>query len=63
MERPSVCPACLSKYEDIRGMVYPAGSFQGATCKDSWHRGAEYPNELQLTPEDQKFLAWQYIKA
>ena len=53
MERSPVCPSCLSKYADIRGMLYPCGSYVGYQCEDIWHRGAEYdPNTLFLNDAD-----------
>lgn len=63
MERPSVCPSCLSRFADIHGMTYPDGKFTvGTACTDTWHKGPGYdPAKLNLTPEDIVFLAGQNI--
>jgi hypothetical protein len=63
LERPSVCPACISKYPDIHGMIYGVGQYIGRQCENNWHRGQNYnPNELVLTADDRKFLSKQNIK-
>jgi hypothetical protein len=55
MDRPAVCPACLQRYADIRGMIYPDGGPNGHQCDDSWHDGEKY-NDLKLSPEDKDLL-------
>ena len=63
MERPSLCPKCLSQHSDIKGLIYKDGNPVGTQCADDWHRGADYhPEVLDLTQEDRKFLAAQYIR-
>jgi hypothetical protein len=63
LERPSVCPACLSKYSDIRGMTYGIGQYIGDPCTDDWHKGANYnPSELVLTDYDRDMFAAIHIK-
>jgi hypothetical protein len=62
MDRSPICPTCLSKNEDIHGMVYPAGNHVGERCDDAWHRGAEYdPNRWQLSAFDREFLSEQKV--
>ena len=62
MERPEVCPYCLSKYTDIRGLVYGPGDRVGTQCPNDWHRGPGYdPNVFKLSAFDEEFLAEQKI--
>ena len=62
MERLPICPGCLSKWPDIKGLVYSAGATVGTQCADEWHRGVGYdPNKLDLTDADREFLAGQHI--
>ena len=57
MERSPCCPTCLSKYEDVHGMIYPCGATDPRRCEDIWHRGSQYdPNKLDLSDEDMEFL-------
>lgn len=57
LERLKVCPTCISRFEDIHGIVYPAGSYSGTPCEDSWHRGPNYnPDVLVLTEADRKMF-------
>jgi len=63
MDWPKVCPTCLSKYADIRGMVYPAGGATGDRCEHEWHKGEGYdPSVLNLTDDDRAFLMREHIK-
>lgn len=56
MERSPICPNCLSKFSDIRGMLYRDGKPIGERCEDDWHRGAGYdPNRWELSSSD---IAW-----
>lgn len=51
------CPTCFSKYPEIHGILYPAGSYDGHKCEDAWHRGASYnPDVLVLTKEDRALM-------
>jgi len=62
LDRPLVCPKCLSQHEDIHGVIYVEGCFAGQ-CEDPWHRGDLYdPNVLDLTAEDRDFLTQQHIQ-
>ena len=58
MDRPDRCPRCLSKFADIKGVIYPNGNANdGFQCDDPWHLGVGYdPNILVLTEEDRAFL-------
>lgn len=57
MAYPTLCPKCLSRYPDIRGMIYPVGSYIGKQCEDGWHRGPDYdPSVLTLTISDKQLL-------
>jgi len=57
LNRPLTCPRCLSRFIDIHGMVYAAGSSVGVRCEHDWHQGPDYnPNELKLTDDDRAFL-------
>jgi hypothetical protein len=62
MERSPICPGCLSKYEDIKGLVYRDGNPVGEQCSDVWHRGVTYnPDRWVLTAYDEEFLSEQHI--
>lgn len=63
MAWPSVCPTCLSRHEDIHGMIYLAGAAAGIRCEDDWHKGSGYdPEELNLTDADRAWLKRAQIK-
>ena len=57
-DRPLWCPRCLSKFPDIRGVIYPDGNVNdGYRCMHDCHLGVGYdPNVLVLTVEDRDFL-------
>jgi hypothetical protein len=59
VDYPEKCPKCLSKFSDIRGVIYPSGNANdNFQCDDVWHRGPGYsPDVLILTLADQEFLA------
>jgi hypothetical protein len=60
---PTLCPKCLSKYPDIRGMLYPLGSYIGDQCEDDWHKGASYdPNVFILSDADRDLLTKAKVK-
>lgn len=62
MDRSLICPNCLSKHENIHGMLYAVGQTVGTRCEDVWHLGATYnPDRWELTASDEEFLAEQYI--
>jgi hypothetical protein len=62
MERSPICPTCLSKHENIPGMLYADKQVVGTRCDDIWHRGAEYnPNRWNLSEFDREFLDEQRI--
>ena len=62
MERSPICPRCLSKFPDIRGLIYTMGDRVGKQCEDVWQRGVEYdPDRWVLTPFDEEFLSEQKI--
>ena len=64
MERSPVCPTCISKYDDIKGMVYGPGEVSGHQCTDSWHLGCNYdPNRWVLSPFDFEFLEEQHVSS
>jgi len=56
--RAPTCPRCLSRFRDIRGMVF-IGGIPMRTCDDAWHGGD--PDILILTDADQEWLAAQNI--
>ena len=57
VERSPICPSCLSKWEDIRGVIYPVGSYDGRQCANIWHLGSQYdPDKWDLSPDDRAFL-------
>ena len=57
MDTPELCPRCLSKYEEIHGMIYVFGSVIGTRCDHDWHYGAGYePSKIVLTDSDREFL-------
>jgi hypothetical protein len=61
---PKVCPGCLSKHEDIRGMIYADGTAVGARCENAWHKGPGYvPETLNLTDDDRVFLRQNRIRS
>ena len=63
MAFPTLCPKCMSRYPDIRGMIYPVGSYIGDQCQDAWHKGAGYdPNVLTLTDADRSLLTKALVK-
>ncbi len=63
MERPTTCPQCASRFEDIHGLIYALGMAVGKPCEHEWHRGPGYdPSELHLTDEDRAFLMRQRIR-
>lgn len=63
MEHSPICPQCLSKYPDIRGLLYAVGQVVGQQCADGWHNGPGYdPSVLHLTAFDEEFLAEQKVK-
>jgi hypothetical protein len=58
MERSPICPNCLSKHENIHGMLYAVGQTVGTRCDDAWHLGATYnPDRWILSAFDEEFLA------
>jgi hypothetical protein len=60
---PTLCPKCLSRYPDIRGMIFPVGSCDGTQCEDGWHKGPDYdPNVLVLTEKDRVLLSKALVK-
>jgi hypothetical protein len=62
MDRPILCPNCLSKYLEIHGMLYRDGKPVGERCEDIWHRGPEYdPDRWILSAQDEEFLETQKI--
>lgn len=62
MERLPICPNCLSKHPDIRGMFYRNGKLTGERCEDIWHRGPQYdPDRWILSAQDEEFLAEQKV--
>ena len=62
MERSPICPNCLSKYENIPGMIYATKQVVGTRCADTWHLGAEYnPDRWDLSEFDREFLDEQKI--
>lgn len=64
MERSPICPNCLSKNEDIHGMIYSVGQVVGVRCSDLWHKGwISDPDKWVLTAYDQEFLAEQKVSA
>ncbi len=58
MEHLPLCPRCLSKFKDIRGMIFIGGIPMGQ-CEDNWH--GKDPELFLLTEKDQEFLAAQHI--
>ena len=63
MAHPTLCPSCLSKYQDIRGLLYAYGSAFGVQCEDGWHRGANYnPDVLVLSDTDRAMLKKAMVK-
>jgi hypothetical protein len=64
MERSPICATCLSKYPDIRGLVYFPGQVVGTQCPDAWHRGADYdPDKWVLSAFDEEFLTEQKVSS
>ena len=62
MERSPICVTCLSKYPDIRGLVYTPGMTVGLQCGDTWHLGAEHnPDRWVLSAFDTEMLAELHI--
>ena len=62
MERSLICPGCLSRYEDIRGLIYVVGVAVGTRCENDWHLGATYnPNRWELSEFDREFLDEQHV--
>ncbi len=62
MERLPICPNCLSRWPDIRGMIFAVGSTASTQCDHIWHHGAEYdPNRWVLSAFDEEFLAERKI--
>ena len=62
MERNPICPNCLSRFENIHGLVYRVGVVVGERCEDVWHRGAQYdPNKWDLSEADKEFLLQDHI--
>ena len=62
MERSPICPNCLSKFCDIKGLLYVSGSPVGVQCTDNWHLGPEYnPDRWELSAGDEEFLAEQHV--
>jgi hypothetical protein len=62
MERPELCPKCLSKWVNIRGLLYGPGDVVGTQCDGSWHLGENYdPDRWVLSAADEKFLETQRI--
>jgi hypothetical protein len=62
MEHSPICAQCLSKYRNIRGLLYAPGSHVGVQCDDIWHKGWDYdPNKWVLSPFDLEFLAEQRV--
>lgn len=62
MERPPLCPTCLSKWPEIHGMIYHDGQPTGDRCENTWHLGAEYnPDRWELSAFDEEFLSEQHI--
>lgn len=55
MTRLCYCPVCRSTFENIRGVVFPVGSYEGRQCDDGWHTGKDY-DVLALTSEDEALL-------
>ena len=57
MGTSTLCPTCLSKYPDIKGLIYAYGSAYGTQCADLWHKGSDYdPSVLKLTTSDKQLL-------
>ena len=62
MEHAPICATCLSKWPDIRGLVYGPGETVGRQCEDIWHRGIGYdPNKWVLSAFDEEFLSEQKV--
>lgn len=62
MDRPALCPGCLSKYEEIHGLIFAAGSTASTQCDHDWHRGVTWnPDRWVLTPFDEEFLSEQKV--
>jgi len=62
MERSPICASCLSKYPDIRGLIYSEGNPVGVQCSNVWHNGPNYdPDRWVLSPFDFEFLSEQHV--
>jgi hypothetical protein len=62
MERSPICPQCLSKWPDIKSLLYTAGQHVGQPCEDVWHKGSNYdPDRWVLSAQDEEFLETQRI--
>jgi hypothetical protein len=54
---PVTCPRCASRFRNIRGVIFAAGSTDSSICENGWHLGPDYdPDTLNLTDEDRVLL-------